>query len=66
MDATREGSEWPEMVTEAVHQLRNKTRKDDLCTIFFPYKETEAHPTVKEQKAMARQLTAYVREFFLE
>ena len=66
MDATREGSEWPEMLTEAVHQLRGIAPKDDLHTIFFPYKETKAHPTVEEQKAMARQLTAYIREVILD
>ncbi len=58
MDATREGSPWPGYIEKAVQDL-NDSR---LYTHFVPYKNTEGHPNVREQKAMAADLVSYIDE----
>lgn len=58
MDATREGSPWPGYVAKAVSQLHDAK----LYTHFFPYKNTDGHPDVAEQKAMAESLIHFIEE----
>ncbi len=65
MDATREASEWPGIVTESVQELKQLTRNEKLHTVYFPYTRTPAHPVVKEHKAMAELLTTYILENIL-
>jgi|LakMenEpi03Aug12_release.lakeMendotaPanAssembly.Ray.scaffolds.fasta_scaffold87104_5 hypothetical protein len=56
MDATKEGSKWPDYVRKAVTNLEDKK----IYTHFFPYKNTPGHPKVSEQQAMADSLIAFI------
>ena len=58
MDATKEGSKWPEYVKKAVENLQDKK----IYTHFFKYKNTAGHPNVNEQKDMANSLIAFINE----
>lgn len=58
MDATKEGSKWPEYVTKAVENLQDKK----IYTHFFKYKNTAGHPSVSEQAAMADSLITFISE----
>ncbi|WP_374950648.1 SGNH/GDSL hydrolase family protein [Mucilaginibacter sp.] len=57
MDATKTGSPWPGYIEKAVAQLKDKA----IFTHFFPYKNTGGHPSEKEQAAMAKDLTAFIK-----
>ena len=56
MDATKEGSPWPGYVQQAVDQLGDPK----IYTHFFKYKNTDGHPNVTEQLAMANSLIAFI------
>jgi hypothetical protein len=56
MDATKEGSPWPGYVQQAVDQLGDPK----IYTHFFKYKNTDGHPKVAEQQAMANSLIAFI------
>jgi hypothetical protein len=56
MDATRSGSPWPGYIDKAVAGLNDK----NIHTHFIPYKNTNGHPSTKEQKAMADDLISYL------
>jgi hypothetical protein len=56
MDITKQGSKWPGYVQKAVANIGDKK----IFTHFFPYKNTPGHPKVKEQKAMADSLIAFI------
>lgn len=56
MDATKKGSPWPGYIKKAVNSLSDK----NIYTYFFPYKDTPGHPSEKEQRDMADQLTAFI------
>ena len=56
MDATQKGSSWPGYITQAVKLLNDS----DIYTHFIPYKETNGHPNLKEQKAMADDLENFI------
>jgi hypothetical protein len=58
MDATKEGSKWPDYVRKAVTNLQDKK----IYTHFFAYKNTPGHPKVSEQKAMADSLIAFINQ----
>lgn len=58
MDATREGSPWPEYVKKAVAGLDDKK----IHTHFVPYKNSPGHPTIGEQKEMAQSFIAFIDE----
>ncbi|TSD66702.1 electron transporter RnfD [Inquilinus sp. KBS0705] len=60
MDATKVGSPWPGYVQKAVAGLNDKA----IYTHFFPFKNTPGHPSEKEQKAMANNLIAYIKQTF--
>ncbi len=60
MDATREGSPWPGYVQKAVNQLKDSK----IYTLFFKYKNTDEHPKVNEQKAMADSLKKFIENNF--
>lgn len=56
MDATREGSQWPDYIKQAV-----KTFKDEkIHTLFIPYKNTPGHPSIKEQEIIANSLIQFI------
>jgi hypothetical protein len=61
MDATKEGKPWADYIKKAVAQLKAEKKDQKLYTLFFPYKETEAHPTVDEEAVMAKKLTRFIR-----
>ncbi|WP_158828549.1 SGNH/GDSL hydrolase family protein [Mucilaginibacter lacusdianchii] len=58
MDATQPGSPWPGYIKKAVVSLHDK----QIYTLFFPYKNTGGHPSVKEQQAMADVLIAFIKK----
>lgn len=60
MDATREGSPWPEYIRKAVQDLKDPR----IYTLFFPYKESSGHPSVTEQQKMAESLIHFIHEKF--
>ena len=58
MDATREGSPWPEYVSRAISPLNDNR----IYTHFVPYKDTPGHPTIGEQEDMARSFIGFIDE----
>ena len=56
MDATKDGSPWPGYIDKAVAGLNDK----NIYTHFIPYKNTQGHPSAKEQQAMADNLIGYI------
>jgi len=58
MDATKEGSKWPNYIRKAVENLSDKK----TYTHFFKYKNTPGHPKVSEQKDMADDLIAFINK----
>jgi hypothetical protein len=60
MDATRPGSKWPGYIEKAAEGLNDKK----VFTHFFPYKNTQGHPNIKEQEAMADNLISYIHTTF--
>lgn len=58
MDATREGSKWPNLIRSAVASLKDAK----IASHFFEYKNTNGHPKVKEQQAMADDLILFIKK----
>lgn len=58
MDITREGSEWPGYVEEAVASLGD----DNIYTVFTPFKDTPGHPKAEEQKLIAKNLISFIEQ----
>jgi lysophospholipase L1-like esterase len=58
MDATKEGSKWPNYIVKAIENLNDKK----IYTHFFEYKNTPGHPKISEQKAMADSLIAFINQ----
>lgn len=58
MDATKDGSPWPGYIEQAVSELKD----NNIKTHFFPYKNTNGHPSKSEQKAMADDLISYIEK----
>ncbi|MDR3694910.1 SGNH/GDSL hydrolase family protein [Mucilaginibacter sp.] len=58
MDATRAGSAWPGYIDKAVAGLNDK----NIYTHFIPYKNTNGHPSLKEQQAMSDDLIGYMEK----
>lgn len=56
MDATREGSPWPNYVEQAVAQLGDK----NVYTHFIPFKNSGGHPNKAEQQLMADDLSTFI------
>ena len=56
MDATKAGSPWPGYINKAVASLKD----NNIYTHFIPYKNTNGHPSIKEQQAMADNLIGYI------
>ena len=56
MDATKEGSKWPDYVKKAVEELNDPK----IYTHFMSFKNSEGHPTILEQEAMAKSLTQFI------
>lgn len=58
MDATKEGSPWPDYVQEAVDGLGDSL----IYTHFFPYIEKGGHPRISDNKEMAASLIAFIED----
>lgn len=58
MDATKQGSPWPEYIEKAVAGLNDKK----IYTHFIPYKNTNGHPSAKEQQVMADDLISFIEQ----
>ena len=62
MDATRPDSPWIGHVKSAVQKMRHDYKDDKIYCRIFPFKGTDGHPTVKEHREMADQLTLYIKK----
>lgn len=60
MDATKEGSVWPNIVQRAVEKMQAGGDKQ-LYSLVFPYGDQGAHPTVFHDYEMAEQLATFIR-----
>ncbi|HAL82347.1 MAG TPA: hypothetical protein DCO83_09000 [Mucilaginibacter sp.] len=58
MDATKAGSPWPGYIDKAVAGLNDH----NIYTHFIPYKNTNGHPSVKEQQALADDLIGFIEQ----
>lgn len=58
MDATRDGSKWPDVINAAVATLHDAK----IATHFFSYKNTKGHPKIKDQQAMADDLIQFIKK----
>ncbi|BAX78436.1 SGNH/GDSL hydrolase family protein [Labilibaculum antarcticum] len=58
MDVTQEGSLWPEYVEEAITTLKD----DKISSFFMPYKNSEGHPKIADQKLMGEALIQHIEE----
>lgn len=56
MDATKEGSKWPDYIEKAVEELNDPK----IYSHFMPFKNSGGHPTISEQEAMAKSLTQFI------
>jgi len=61
MDITKEGSVWPGYVKEAIVALND----EKIHTLFVPYKNSDGHPKVEEQKIMAEELIHFIEKVIL-
>jgi len=62
MDATKEGSPWPDYIHKAVQKLNDEKHDKNIYSLIFPYKNTPSHPTISEHKVMADSLTAFIKK----
>lgn len=58
MDATKEGSIWPDYIRKAVKELNDSNTYIHI----MPYKNTPGHPSIKEQQAMANSLIQFIED----
>lgn len=58
MDATRQGSPWPDYVIRAISGLDD----DRIYTHFVPYKDSPGHPNIYEQEDMALSFITFIDE----
>lgn len=58
MDATKEGSQWPDYVKQAVDELNDP----EIYTLFFKYTGNYLHPNVAFQKVMADSLIEFIEK----
>lgn len=58
MDATKEGSPWPGYIRTALREMNDP----GIFLHFFPFKNTNGHPTAAEQQVMADSLIAFIEE----
>jgi hypothetical protein len=56
MDATIEGSPWPDYIKKAVEQMEDT----NIFTLFFPYQNYEGHPEVRTHKEMSDILIHFI------
>lgn len=62
MDATEEGSKWPDYITAAVERMKKENPGDKIDTLFFEFTGYGAHPRVRHHQANAAKLSAFIRE----
>lgn len=58
MDATKEGSKWPDYINLAVKELNDSK----IYTHFMAYKDSPGHPTIAEHEDMANSLIQFIDE----
>jgi len=58
MDATREGSIWPDYIRTALMEIDDP----QIYSHFMPYKDSPGHPTIKEQEVMANSLIKFIED----
>ncbi|MFT3737980.1 MAG: SGNH/GDSL hydrolase family protein [Breznakibacter sp.] len=58
MDATRQGSPWPDYIRQALAQMNDPK----TYVHFFEFKNTGGHPNVEEQQIMADSLIGFIEK----
>ena len=56
MDAAKEGSKWIRYINTAVSKLKD----DKIFTHFMPYIKSNAHPSVKDNEIMSKELIHFI------
>ena len=56
MDAAKKGSKWIRYIKTAVSKLKD----DKIFTHFMPYIESNAHPSVKDNEIMSKELIHFI------
>lgn len=62
MDATKAGSKWPGYITTAVANMKKENPNERMDTIFFEFTGYGGHPRIKQHKANAEKLTAFIKQ----
>ena len=62
MDATRDGSPWPDYVESAVDRFGRQNNDQKIYTTFFEYDGFDKHPRVRHHQKMALELTSFIEE----
>jgi hypothetical protein len=58
MDATKEGSKWPNYIKESIVRLKDAK----IYQVSFPYKNSAGHPKRPDQQIMANQLCQFIEQ----
>jgi len=62
MDATKNGSPWPDYIKAAVKQHQSDTNDKNIDTLFFNFDGFGQHPRVKHHQKNAALLTQFIKE----
>lgn len=67
MNAVQAGKPWKGYIAQAVTQMKQRYRDDQLHTLFFAYNNRRfGHPVVSDHVKMATQLTKFLKEKVLK
>lgn len=58
MDASKEGSKWPDYVRTAVQNIKD----EHIGVLIFPFINTDNHPNKEQQESMAWKLIEFINE----
>lgn len=62
MDATKQGSIWPDYVRQAVKTMEEKFDDQKLSTLFFDFNGYGQHPRVAQHQVNADKLTQFIKQ----
>ena len=58
MDATKQGSPWPDYIKEATDPLNDK----NIYNLLFPFMNKPGHPREEDHEKMAKRLIAFIEK----
>ncbi|WP_020210051.1 hypothetical protein [Gilvimarinus chinensis] len=62
MDATAEGSLWPESIEKATANMRDLYPQGEFATVIFPFTGYGQHPRVGHNRANAELLKKLIKQ----